>query len=308
MERYKSSGKTGGLFFVYGIAGIAAIAATSWLYQKLLEWIPLIYVSFLATLGFAAAVFFVAFLIGSLGHNRSALLGAFLGLVIGCAGLFGSHYVAYRGMVDRATDSIVDSVEDLGQSITREDARKRLGKVGMGTYIDVRVESGWSVGRRGRSGQFNGALVWIIWGIEALVLVGAGLIGGWSATSEIYCESCKAWIDGGDHLLARWDLDAQAVHDLEQAQRVDDIVRIASSPPGGRQLSQYVEFKSTYCAKCKQTMYLTVTKHWSEPNKEGGTDDHQDDLHANVVVTPELVGQLSELGRSHPAPDAHPPA
>jgi hypothetical protein len=126
-------------------------------------------------------------------------------------------------------------------------------------YIELRVETGWSLGRHSGSstdtkGDIVGPLVWAIWAIEALGLLVAGVFFGIRGTP--YCETCKKDLAEQD-VVTRTDLDLSDLGALTAAPSVQTLVDI---PP--KTQPSTVGLRVTYamhvCNSCDGDTYLTV--------------------------------------------------
>ncbi len=132
--RYRASGRISPRFAVGAAAAIVGAAVLAWPYQKLIGWIPYIYLNLLIYLGAALAVGFLAALASKWGQNRNALVGALLGAVIGATLVATSHYVAYRTVVD----DVVQQLKEHG--LSEGTAERAVGDtLTFGRYVESPV-------------------------------------------------------------------------------------------------------------------------------------------------------------------------
>lgn len=73
-------------------AGLGTAITLAWAYSYAIVWIPIVYINFLLTLGFGAAIGFLIVRAAKAGRIRSSSVPALIGLISGLAGL----YVASR--------------------------------------------------------------------------------------------------------------------------------------------------------------------------------------------------------------------
>jgi len=307
IEAFKPSGKTTPVFLIVVVLFAAALGAASWLYTALLGWIPWIYLNLLVLLGFAGLVGIGAYMAAQLGKNRNAILGAVAGLAIGVVGAGGSHYFAYSS----ALDDVVEELAQIGEiEQSRDELRAELEKeLGFGDFIDARVEAGWSIGRSSSSGNFTGFFVWLIWAIEALAILAAGVIGGYLSSRSPFCEPCSQWME--EEELLNQDVDWGEVETLSVATSVEGIIGLVVSPKT-EPSSVSLKYVGKQCASCNGDAYLSISKHWQEEEK-GELEDKSEDVHSDIAISGEDLQHLRALAsQPHSAErseeDAHEPA
>ena len=281
LPRYRASGRTSFWFLPIGLVCVAIGMALEWPYQALVTWVPYIYINAIVYLVFAVGLGVLAGVASNLGKNRNRWLGALLGLVVACSAVGASHYFAYRS-----------AVSDVREELERHVAAGEIDNVDgvmptFGEFIKLRTESGWSLGRRGGAGKGNitGVVVWLIWGIEALGLLGVSIYFGMRMSP--FCEQCNTPLDEED-LFVRRDLHLGDIGAIKEAQTVADIISI---PPRPDVSGIEVKFASHVCKTCSGDAYLTVTQSWTE-----GTEDKSEELHTDVVMTRAEREQLIALG------------
>lgn len=301
LERYAPSGQFSPATLLYGLVFALVIAGGAWLYQALVDWIPLIYVSFLATLGFAAVAFVATGAAMTRGNCRNAAVAVLLGLAIGAAGTAGSHWFAYQRFVGKVADNLKGAKT---QAQVRE-------AIPFGRYLGLRAESGWRVGK-GKGAPLRGFFVWAIWGIEALVIVGGAAWGAKGAAANPFCENCLAWAEE-EPVLTRRDQDDLALERLAQAARPDELFRLA---PAEKPAEFRLDYLLHRCRQCDQSSWLTVKRVRSVTDGQGKTSDETKALWELVLLSPQDVAALrrtaeelaegtSSSGR--PSPEAAPP-
>lgn len=178
LERYNSSGKFGPLTAVYAVGGAVALGLLAWVYQLALTWIPFIYIEFILVGGFGFAAGLAVSMIMDMGHCRNRGVGALVGLLLGAVGLAASFWWGYRS----GLSSVIESNPQVA-------AEEIAAQYSFGLWIDDRVEGGWTI----KSAALNGAFVWVMWSLEALIVLGISGAMGWIRAGHSYCEKCKAW-------------------------------------------------------------------------------------------------------------------
>jgi hypothetical protein len=138
--------------------------------------------------------------------------------------------------------------------------------VTFGRYVDAKVEAGWEVSNHGSSGsKMNGGMVWVIWGFEALSLLGIAVVMGWKAVNAPYCERCNQWGNERKMLLPgvrRADADG-----LLGAGDLDAVIDLPLPPDGSATIA--LALTATLCPQCKETGFLTVEEKQVIAKKKG---------------------------------------
>ncbi len=238
MQVYKPTGRVTLKVFLLAPLLVAVLIGVGWLYQKLVDWIPFIYLNFLLTAGIGLVILTGMALVMNLGNCRNRTVGVILGLLTGSLVVVATHYFQYQFRL-----------EDAGAS----DA------MSFSTYLGERVHAGWSFSiRRTGGGELTGAFVWVFWGIEALAMVGAGVFGGLMGGSRPYCERCREWPDEevGTILVAAPDPSLEAY--IREAGTADDLFNLPMPQNYGRDEESLV-YQLSVCPKCKETAFLDVS-------------------------------------------------
>lgn len=299
IETFEPSGKTSPVFLLVVALFATVVGGVSWLYAALLSWIPWIYLNLLVLIGFAALVGIGAYIAVQLGKNRNAILGVVAGVAIGIVGTGASHYFAYSSALDDVVDEVMEA-GGLGQS--REEIRAELEQeLSIGDFIDARVEAGWSLGRSSRtSSNFTGFFVWLIWGIEALVIVAAGVVGGYLSSRSPFCEQCSRWME--EEELLTQDADWGEVETLTVATSLEEVVGLVVSPKTDP-VRVSLKYVGKQCANCDGDAYLTISKHWQE-EKDGDWEDKSEDVHSDIAISGEDLQRLRAKASQTPEPAA----
>lgn len=291
LERLRSSGRIAPRFVPIALGAIVAAALLAWPYQKLIGWIPYIYLSLLVYLAVGFGVAMLVLMANQLGKNRNRLVGALFGLVVAATTVGVSHYVAYRTLITDIAEKVAGS-----QVISVDDAEDEVARVlTFGRYLDARVETGWSLGRHSRSfggdedpkGDISGVMVWIIWGIEGGVLLGVGAFVG--AKREPFCEDCQRWMDEREVGARRGGPES-----LAAAKAANHVSELADLPPPAEDdpAMPRLVFSAHTCPRCQGPGYLTVTKVWFKQGKNG-PEKQTDELHSHLVVPRDQLARFS---------------
>lgn len=220
MERYEASGRMGSLAIPGLLACLAAGALGAWLYQRLVDWVPLIYVNFLLTLGFGAGLGLLVAYVARASKLRSRRLTLATAALTGLCASAASFWWAYQIALPQAYEEVLEYArKEQAEPVSREefDALYTLDD-----WRQARAETGWTVGRVASSGSrptISGIMVYVIWLLEAGLLVGSACRVVAKAPEGRFCEPCDRWMDA-EPLTPFLDVDAEAlgrasdVHDL----------------------------------------------------------------------------------------------
>jgi hypothetical protein len=283
LARYRPSGRSSVRLIPMGLLAIAVGIGLAWPYQALVTWVPFIYINAVVYVVFAALLGGGVYLASALGKNRNRWLGAVLGIVVAVSAAGASHYFAYRGAVNDVIEEVAPASE-----AERAEIEKQLT---FGMYVDLRVEAGWSLGRRSStgSGDLTGVFVWLIWGIELLGLLGAAVYGGIRVTP--YCEKCSATLEE-EELFVRDDLDLADIGILMHAQSAAALIEIPPRPDVNP-IGLRVTYACHACKTCDGDAYLTITQHTPAQSSDG--DDTDEELHSQVTLSRAELERLLAL-------------
>jgi len=180
-EYYKHSGKfsVGGLLLGVILSVIAAVIL-SFIYSYIIYYLPFVYLNFLVCIGFSIAVGFTTGKLLELGKVRSNLIVAFAGFLVGLISLYSAWAVSIHALLNRANDPI--SLPEVFMS--------PLGV--WETILSINETGIWSI----KGATPTGIFLWIIWGIEALIIIGGSVFLSVGVSSgNVFCERCSAWCE-----------------------------------------------------------------------------------------------------------------
>lgn len=197
IETYKPSGKFTPIFPLYLIGAFAVIIGLAWLYVRLLDWIPFIYISFLLTAAFGFASGALLLLAVERGKCRNVLLAILAGLLVGAGAIGAKHWMQYQYFLGQFTKA--EAVE-FGDEKMPDELASQIYTFPL--YIEDRVKHGWSMGSDGSDGDISGIFVWCVWFLEALVVIACCVSLPRGKAKEPFSESCDKWADEEEPLMA----------------------------------------------------------------------------------------------------------
>jgi hypothetical protein len=261
LETYKPSGQVGAMCLLMAAPLVAAGMAAAWLYQFLIEVIPIIYVDWALVFGFA-------FLLGAMcqrglmaGRCRNAFAGGAVGTAVGVAAVIAGHYFAY-----------LDTAAALGRPVS------------FAEYLRLRMDTGWSIGHVGSSSSaalpIKGLFVWVVWALEGGLIVFGAVKGAAGVAALPFCESCGRWADRKDAELTVSRLTPDTPGRVANAQDVDDLLDARA----GGAAEQSLAYRLCNCPACGKLP--TVSVRFSETvsnGKKSATNSRW--LHRHVMLT-----------------------
>jgi hypothetical protein len=276
LPQYRPSGHTSLRLIPAALLGCAVGVGLAYPYQAIVREVPFVLINVLIVAAFTGLLGMLARKVSALGHNRVPWLGGLVGLLIATSALGASHYFSYRSAVD-------DVVEQVAKESNKPESEVEpviASRLTFERYIDARVESGWSLDERAdeaEQGDITGPFVWIVWGVEALVLLGACISRGARCTP--YCEHCRKPL-AETILFERTDLDLAdlgMITDARSSVTLVDLPPRAPPTPCAR-----VTYSAHACATCDGDTYLTVSRVFIPG--AGGDSDERKTLHTEVVL------------------------
>lgn len=279
---YKHSGGIGAMAVPFALLfGGATAVIGGVLYQLLVSWIPFIYVNLVLTLGFGA-------LLGALtgaglkrGQLRNTVMATALCALVGAGAVGATHVVSYENTLRKVSAETGEPTSELRQQLTFQQ------------FLTLKAKVGWKLGRHSSGSPLSGGFVYVIWGVEALVILGFTIYVGLSQVSDPYCEACKAWTT--EHKLPeRANGDVGAIKRDAAAGKLEDIVE--RKDQGG----DLVAYTVHACPSCSDSSYLTVEKVTLKQKAKGQVERSTDAVLRHAALTPELRGKL--LTPEAPAP------
>jgi hypothetical protein len=199
------------------------------------------------------------------GHCRNRIIAVLLALPLVGVSLGGSFWWDYKHIVAEVAEKEPELAEQLTFS----------------QYLDAKVEAGWNVSNHGSSGsKMNGAMVYVVWGIEALILLGIAGAMVWNAVNAPYCERCNQW--GNErkmilHGLRRGDADP-----LIQSGDLDALIGLPLPPEPDVRVA--LTMTATLCPSCKETGFLTVEEKQVVAQKRGKPQEKTVSLVKNAIL------------------------
>lgn len=189
---YISSQKFGPLSIVLPIllGGIVG-PLLAFAYAYFIWYMPFIYLNFLGTFLFAIGLAVVSYAGVNFGKNRNKALAIVLGAIVGVMGLY-AHWAVWIDLVMNAGD--FHGVSRLGFTSSETHSNELIALVThplglLGLMAKVAYTGVWSI----RSVTVSGIFLWIIWFIEAAIIIGFPAFVGHYASGIPFDETTEKW-------------------------------------------------------------------------------------------------------------------
>jgi hypothetical protein len=221
------------------LLGFGAGALLAFVYAYINSYNPFIYITFLATLGlgFGAGMGVVFGL--QKGKARNRLVASGLGLFAGVFTLYCSWAVYAYVLLQRAD---VEGVSLVGMLLNPE---------GLFSFIvELNGQGAWSIKGTTPTGWF----LWLVWALEAVIIVGIPTFLGFTTASAPFCEKCLEWSVEMKNLLRIASSDKDEVKHRLEALDTAYVLRAAKPAEGA---NEWCRFDMTQC-KCKETTTISA--------------------------------------------------
>lgn len=206
------------------LAIIAAIGA-AFGYQIALEFIPLIYINFLVTYGIGHGLGWLNRQVIVRGKCRNVAAAALFGVVLASSLLGAKFFFQYQRMLSEFTQVVLDEnqLPDSERGKIRRTISQELTFV---KHLELRVQEGWNIQRRGNNMPIAGVMVYVVWIVEAGILLWFPLTRGIRAAQQPFNESRNEWASESQVAMVLPITGDEMVSRIQTAQEVKDLLEI----------------------------------------------------------------------------------
>ena len=286
--KYEHSGGLGMAPFVVPIGGIVAAIIFSIIYSYMIVYTPIAgYISILFIGGLVFALVWSVSKLGYSSHCRNPRYLHLVGLVVGLVALYASWATFVYALLARYDEDFDASLLEVF-----------LSPVGVWELAKLINVDGWY-------SIFNvtpkGIGLWIIWGFEALLIVGGtSLLAAVELQEAAYCEDCGQWCKYTKD-VAHFAVpeDPAALTELE----ADHLQPLLSQPSVDPAAADYLIVASWHCNECHSTSAMQVKARTLAVDDEGNQSEKFSDLTEIWSVPSEVLKEVIQVGnRSKPDP------
>jgi len=283
-QTYKLSGKQGGIFTLGFAIALPIGFLLSLLYSYISVYNPVIYLALIVWIGYAGGIAALVAMAVNFAKCRDATSAKIMGAVLGVVLLYTSWATfvhAFLGQNDGLTSPGLIALLLKPAAV--------FGVVG-----EIRAIGWYEVFGVRPTGGFQT----IIWAIEALGIVGGGLLGGTMALHEkVYCESCQQWAKDMENKLT---LSFPADDSILQRSIKGEIELLLDLPIAQEHESPQLHMNLKTCQGCRRTATLDFDMVTYTQDKDGDWDVDSEDLSPVFVLTNEQVSKFinKRLGKA----------
>jgi hypothetical protein len=268
---YEHSGAFGLMGPIYMIIlGAVGTLVLSVIYGYAIFYIPFIYLNFFITLGFGAGVGFLVGLGGKFGKVRNSQLLLIFGLIFGLL-------AEYAGWVSWIFASSKQE------------------------FLVLYPSNIWSViqiiAQKGAWGIFGwtptGAALFIIWGIEAIMIIGASTLmslGGVGSTP--FCEHCNQWVEGKESISPLEPIANPDEFTSKLEQGGDAVIKALNKIEAADKA--YTQIDLIKCPGCKHSNYLSIKSVEIQADSKGKEKKEEKDIIENFIISSDRYREIQQ--------------
>ena len=301
-DTYKPSGKFGVLMIPLLLLGAVVAVAAAFAYHLLLEWIPLIYVNFLATLFFGIGLGMVGAWIVKTSHTRNRAVAVAIGILLALSALSAKYFFQHQTFCNQILDAGGEGLfQDVEEPLNAADQKEMLDEFRntfrenftIADHLKMRVEQGWNIGRRGNGAPINGPFVYAIWLIEAGMLLYYGTKAPVAAAGEPYSEKLSEWASEEESVMTLPITSDEMVVQIKSAVSVDDLLSLPI--PKTDESNKFALYRvNSLEGQELEDAYLSVDLIELSVNSKGEQETKVTSLVKHAVLTSEQRSQLLE--------------
>jgi hypothetical protein len=267
---YSHSGKFGAHGPILALAAGAVLAfPLGLIYSYLINWIPFIYLNFLATAGYGLLFGFVTQKLLKYGKVRNNTLALLTAALVGVLAWYGSWNGCLR--------AILGSDATVGSEVPWIFTPTQISK-----FISILYEHGsWGLGH-GSSEPVTGIPLAIIWIVEGTVIVGLTVMFGYSLISRTpFCETHDCWLDQEKKIDK---LDAFVLPDQLAAFKAGDIAPLEQAKPRVPAAGRFARLTLRYSDQCHDFCTLSIDNVTVTTDKKGNPKENKQVLMTNLQL------------------------
>ena len=248
-------------------------------------------------LGFALALLF------GKAKLRNPTLALVFGVVCGAISVVAVHYGHYVKDVYAFRDEVRAQMAEISAKLGPDVAQALLsdvnadpfkafdeditnpetGKSGFLGHLDLRAKHGVTIKRT----ELTGIGMWILWGIEALIVIGIAAVMGRSRAAEPFCELCDRWFEKADTPTILPPSKAEELKNVVNKNDALGLAALRSSAPYFDPTTGAAVVTAHVCPGCEDGYADVVLR---TPNKEGKMEDKK--LATLVRASKEMMAAL----------------
>jgi len=289
---YRHSGK----FPIQGaalglVAGLAAAVVLSFIYSYLILYIPFVYGNFFVTCGFGALIGGVAAWSLRRGKVRNTPIALSVVAIVAIGALYAAWVVwMYAFLRRQETDLRLDLAVIALHPRLLFDLILAVSDSGAWRILGVTP---------------TGPVLWIVWLIEASLIVGAALLVTTDKLSEPFCESCERWSDGKEGIAT---VAAANAEELRSRLEAKDFAFLEALGAKKADASSWVRLDLHSCPDCGMLNTLSVKQVTMKVDNKGKESQVVKDVMNRLLLDVPEAARLRRLSDQLTQPAAPQPA
>lgn len=279
---YRHSGNFSTSGLLAGLAAsLVAALVLAYAYAYILVYLPIAgYITFIISAGFGAGIGWSTISVLKRGkvRNEVVMLGAAAG--IGLLALYVAWAVWVYALLRRAE-------ADVGLLPVLTNPPVLWEVIGA-----INAEGAWSI-----SGATpSGAVLWILWAVEALIILGAaGLVAKSMSGDGVFCEQCGDWCEGTEMI-------ARTAHgnpsDVVAKIEGKDFPAVQALGPVAAGARSWMHLTLAHCKSCDETIVLSMNSVRLEKDDKGNDSEKSDTLIDRLLLTREERDAVRQMGKA----------
>jgi hypothetical protein len=265
----------------------------AFVYQLVLNLIPLIYVNFLATLGMGYGLGRVGKFVVQSGKVRNLVVASLLAIILTFTGLGAKFFFQYLTILDNVTTEVMQS-ENIEAS-QREELKRKISKdLTFVKHLKTRAEIGWHLGRGGQNGApVNGVFVYLVWMIEAGIVLYFSVPSTYASAGMPFSEKLNAWASETNTVMILPVTSEEMVSQIRAATSVEQLLEIPI--PKTDESNQFAVYKvNSIQGQELEDAYLTVSLLTLSVNNKGEQVREEKELVKNAILSSQQRAHLVE--------------
>lgn len=290
-EIYRPSGRFGAMAIPMAIVGIVVAIAAAFVYHLLLKYIPLIYITFLITMGLGVLCGIVGSMVASIGKVRNVALAGLIGVLLTVSSLGAKYVYQYYSIIAEVTDATLK--EERIPETERDAVRQAvLDQITFLVHLDLRAQQGWEIGRGGGL-PIQGVFVYLIWLIEAGIVGYFAIKLSVAQSRQPYSEKMDAWASEVEIVMTLPITSSEMISAIRSATSVEQLLTLPiPETDESNMFANYIV--NSIEGQELEDAYLSVDLVTFSVNAKGEQEQNEEPLVKFAVLTSEQRHQLVE--------------
>jgi hypothetical protein len=289
-DHYQPSGKFSPVFILYFVlVSVLLFPLYGLAYAYLLWYIPIIYINFFVTLGFAFLVgLTLNVLVIKKGKVRNPILASVIGVLGGVVALY-FHWASWLDLVINAGETYGDTHIGITVSNVKLFQIYELAiqpNLILDLIKEVNVTGTWGI----RGATVSGIFLWVIWIIEALGVVVVASFTAMGQSQKPFCEFSNDWYEEIAHPAFNLVLDKEKlIQDIKKTDK-NSFDSFAKEEDFKNQSHSIFTLYRSQTGK----NYISVENKTAKTNSKGKLEFDNDEFIRHMAIDNQLSKSLQE--------------